>query len=488
MLYELGCKSAAFLEREEKVLDAPQQFLPWLFPRFLGGVYLAAFSSLLVQLSGLYGSSGILPIASFLTEFRELAGKRVYRLCPTLFWIKSTDRALTACCLSGVILSILLLLGVAPVPLLIILWLLYLSFVACGQEFLSYQWDTLLLELGFMTIFLPLAAPAPLLVVFAYRFMLFRFMFSSGAVKLLSKDPNWRNLTALCYHYQTQPIPNRPAWYAHQLPVTAQKFSTLATLFLELAVPLLALGPHWAPLTCLVLMLFLQLLIFATGNYGFFNILAIVMTLPLLDDRLLAPYLDLPAASASAAATAFSSTIFALFLALNLGQLTSLFYRPVWLNRLFHWLSPLMISNRYGLFAVMTTQRFEFIIEGSNDGKEWLSYEFHWKPGDPQGPPRQAAPHQPRLDWQMWFAALDPRSIEPWLGNLIVRLLEGSPTVLALFKLNPFPAAPPVYLRLSVYRYQFSTPEAKRTQGLWWDRTLVGRFKPMSLQKAGAQP
>jgi hypothetical protein len=462
----------------------PQQFLPWLFPRLLGGVYFLAFASLLPQVLGLYGSSGILPIASFLAEMREAGGRRAYRLCPTLFWLKSSDRTLLAVCLLGVVLSLLLMAGAPPLPLLILLWLLYLSFAAAGQEFLAFQWDALLLEVGFMTIFLPLAGPAPQIVVFTYRFFLLRFMFSSGAVKLLSGDPTWRNLTALTYHYQTQPIPNRPAWYAHQLPETAQKFSTLATLFFELAVPLLALGPEPARIACFLLMLFLQLLIFTTGNYGFFNILAMVMTLPLLDDRLLGAYLDLPAASAHETAALLVSAIFAIFLLFNLYQLMALFYRPAWLRRLFVWISPFMISNHYGLFAVMTTNRFEFVIEGSMDREQWLAYEFRWKPGDPQRPPRQAAPHQPRLDWQMWFAALDPRSIEPWLGNLIVRLLQGSPKVLGLFQLNPFPDAPPTCIRLTVYRYQFANAGLKRSQRLWWERTLVGRYQPMTLQKA----
>lgn len=463
--------------------DHFQQFLPWIFPRLLGGVYLLAFSSLLSQVPGLYGSRGILPIATFLAELEAGLGKRAYRLCPTLFWLKSSDAALTAACLSGVALSLLLIVGAPPVPLLIFLWLLYLSFVSAGQEFLSYQWDTLLLEVGFMTIFLPMAAPAPQFVVFTYCFFLFRFMFSSGAVKLLSRDPTWRDLTALSYHYQNQPIPNRPAWYAHQLPLTVQKFSTLMTLIFELAVPLLALGPQPVRLCCFVLMFFLQALIFATGNYGFFNILTVVLTVPLLDDRLLGAYIALPAAAPSQSAALLVTAIFAVFLFLNLCQFMALIYRPFGIRHLFRWLSPFMISNHYGLFAAMTTERFEFIIEGSVDRQQWLAYEFKWKPGDPQRPPRQAAPYHPRLDWQMWFAALNPGSIEPWLGNLVVRLLQGSPEVLALFQQNPFPTAPPAYIRLAVYRYQFSNAALKRTQGIWWERTLIGRFQPMALQK-----
>ena len=459
-------------------------FLPWLFPRFLAGVYLLAFASLLFQVRGLYGERGILPIAAYLKELHSGLGKSAYRFCPTLFWLANSDRALLAGCLTGVALSLLLLAGAWPLPILFLLWLIYLSFVAAGQEFLSYQWDILLLELGFMTIFLPLASPAPPLAVLSYRFFLFRFMFSSGAVKLLSGDPTWRDLTALCHHYQTQPIPNRPAWYAHQLPVALQKFSTLGTFFFELAVPFLALGPQSARLCCLLLLLFFQGLLFLTGNFGFFNILSMVMTLPLLDDRLLGALLPLPAPAASGEPAALLvNALFALFLALNLGQLLALFYRPHWLNRLFARLSPFMISNHYGLFAVMTTERFEFEVEGSNDRETWLGYQFRWKPGDPARAPRQAAPHQPRLDWQMWFAALDPGSLEPWLTNLVLRLLEGSTAVLALLSRNPFPGAPPAFLRITVYRYRFSDFAARRSQGHWWERSLVGRFPIMTLPK-----
>jgi len=462
----------------------PSHVLPWLFPKLLGGVYLLAFASLTVQLRGLYGSRGVLPISSYLADLRQGAGRRAFRLCPTLFWLNSSDRLLSACAFLGIVLSLLLIAGAPAVPLLLLLWLLYLSFAAAGQEFLSFQWDALLLETGFMTIFLPLADPAPPLVVFAYCFFLFRFMFSAGVVKLRSGDPTWRNLTALCYHYETQPLPNRLGWYAHHLPPTLQKFSTMGTFFFEIAVPFLALGPEPVRLAGFLLLLFFQLLIFATGNYGFFNILTMVMLLPLLGDNRLAMLGDhLPVAvPASGASVAVVSVIFTLFLLLNFCQLARLFYRPAWLNRLLAPLSPAMISNPYGLFAVMTTNRFEFVIEGSNDLKEWQPYEFRWKPGDPFAPPRQAAPHQPRLDWQMWFAALDPRTIEPWLGNLVVRLLEGSPPVLALLRHNPFAGAPPQHIRLSVYRYRFTSLAVRRAEGRWWERTLLGISSVMTLK------
>lgn len=468
--------------------DPAAQILPWLFPRLLGGVYFLAFSSLLAQVLGLYGSRGVLPIGVYLTALRQWQGTRAYRICPSLFWFGSSDRVLKGAALLGVVLSLLLVAGAPPAPLLFLLWLLYLSFVTAGQEFLSYQWDILLLETGFMTIFLPLTTAAPFLVVFTYRFFLFRFIFSAGAVKLLSGDPTWRNLTALCYHYETQPLPNRIGWYAHHLPLTMQKLSTLGTFVSELAVPFLALGPEPARLACFALLIFFQGLIFATGNYGFFNILTMVLCVPLLDDRyfrLVGDYLAVPAATTGGTVTVLVSIIFALFLFLNICRLVMLFYRPHWLSRLLAVPSSLMISNPYGLFAVMTTNRYEFVIEGSNDRKMWKPYEFRWKPGDPQRPPYQAAPHQPRLDWQMWFAALDPRTIESWLDNLQLRILQGSPPVLGLFRRNPFPDTPPRFIRLTIYRYRFADLRARHKEGRWWERERVGRSETMTLREGG---
>jgi hypothetical protein len=468
-------------------LAVPSHFLPWLFPKLLGSVYFLAFSSLLIQIRGLCGSQGILPIRLYLADLKRSFGSRAFRFCPTLFWLDSSDRTLTGCALLGIALSLLLMAGAPAAPLLLLLWLIYLTFASTCQEFLSYQWDALLLEAGFMTIFLPLADPASPLVVFAYRFFLFRFMLSAGVVKLRSGDPTWRDLTALTYHYETQPLPNRIGWYAHHLPRLLQKFSTFGTFFFELAVPFLVLGPAPARLTGVLLLLFFQLLIFATGNYGFFNILAMVLLVPLLDDRQmlsLAGHLPIAAPAGGEAVRLFIGIIFTVFLILNICQLLRLFfYLPAPVKRLLAALSPFMISNSYGLFAVMTTNRFEFVIEGSDDGENWQAYEFRWKPGDSRTPPRQAAPHQPRLDWQMWFAALNPRIIEPWLENLVVRLLEGSRPVLALFRHNPFPDAPPKEIRLNVYRYHFSSLKARRNEGVWWERTLLGRFPPMALKR-----
>jgi hypothetical protein len=451
-------------------------------PQLLGLVYLSAFASLLVQVKGLYGSKGILPIQEVAEAVRQQAGPRGILRFPSIFWFNARDNFIYGSAVAGVVLSIYLLLGLPPLPALILLWLIYLSFDTMGGEFLSFQWDALLLESGFMTIFLPLADLSSPVVSLACQFFIFRFMLSAGTVKLTSRDPNWRNLRAMCFHYETQPIPNRLAWYAHQLPEGLQKISTLGTFLFELIVPFLVLGPAPFKLACFCMLAFFQGLIILTGNYGFFNILTIILAAPLLEDSYLAQLgASLPVTTTGPIASAVTGIVFGIFILLNALQLMRLFLRPHWLNRILALCGRWQISSPYGLFAVMTTERFEFVIEGSRDLKNWLPYEFYWKPGDPALPPRQAAPHQPRLDWQMWFAALNPAYVEPWLGRLVERLLEGSPAVTALFRKIPFDGSPPAYIRLQVYRYHFTDPATKRATGAWWRRVEAGRSRPMTL-------
>ena len=464
-----------------------------IFPRLLGVVYLLAFVSLLVQVRGLYGSRGILPIRDYAAALRRNLGATGCRHFPSLFWFSTSDAFIIGSAGMGVFMSLLLAGGVATIPALILLWLIYLSFTSMGQEFLSFQWDALLLETGFMTIFLPLASPAPPLVCLAYQFFIFRFMLSAGVVKLSSGDPNWRNLRALSFHYETQPLPNLVAWYAHQLPEWVQKLSVMGTFFFELLVPFCCLGPAPLKLAGFCLLVLFQALLMLSGSYGFFNLLTIVLCVPLLDDRYMGLFVravNLPAMTpgmgeSSPFMVALVSSIFIMFLLLNVLQLIRLFYRFPLISRLLAFLRPWYVSSPYGLFAVMTVDRFEFVIEGSNDLNNWQPYEFRWKPGDPAVPPKQAAPHQPRLDWHMWFAALNPAYVDPWLKNLLLRLLEGSPPVIGLFRTVPFRDVPPAYIRLVVYRYHFTDLAARRGGGGWWRRSEIGESAPMTLTGRG---
>ncbi len=459
----------------------------WLFLKLLGGVYLLAFGSLLVQLAGLYGSRGLRRINDYMVFVRGRPGRKRALNLPSLFWFNSSDYFLKSCAWAGILCSLLLIAGVWPPLMLLILWLIYLSFVAAGQDFLSFQWDTLLLETGFMSIFFALVTPPSLLMMSAYWFFLFRFLISAGTVKLTSNDPTWREMRALSFHYLTQPLPNRLAWHLHQLPDWFQRISTIGTFFFELLVPFLLLLTAPLRLAGGLFSIFFQLLIMGSGNYGFFNLLTLALTVTLVDGRYLEPLQELlslaPVVSAELWPTVLVSLAFLPFILLNGLQLLHLFYRPAWSARVMQRLAPLMISNSYGLFAVMTTTRLELEIEGSDDLQEWRRYEFRWKPGALQAAPRQVAPHMPRLDWQMWFAALNPYQPPPWLINLQQRLLQGVPAVTALLRNNPFPTAPPTYLRLLLYSYTFTDRTTRRASGDWWQRTLIGQYPPMSLKQ-----
>ena len=441
-----------------------------LFLRLLAVAYLSAFLSLAVQITGLVGSRGILPAGEFLDQVRQGLGPLAYWSFPTLAWISAGDGFLRFLCWGGAALALAALAGRWPVPLFAALWIFYLSLVVAGQDFLGFQWDGLLLEAGFLAIGLPLA---PRIVTWLCRVLLFRLMFSSGVVKLASGDPAWRDLTALRYHYETQPIPDPVAWFAHQLPARFQTFSCVAMFGVELVVPFLIFAPGRVRRIGGVVLIGFQALIALTGNYAFFNLLAAVLCVPLFFDPADGeswPYWKRVAGLSLAAWIA----------AAGLVQLTSLFTRPPD-GALLVWgpLARYNIVNSYGLFAVMTTRRPEIIVQGSHDGETWLDYEFPYKPGDLKRRPPFVAPHQPRLDWQIWFAALGEHRQSPWFTNLMARLLEGSPEVLRLIERNPFPGAPPRYVRALRYDYHFTDFAARRAEGAWWRRTYTDLYFPV---------
>jgi hypothetical protein len=476
----------------------------WLFVRILAVVYLAAFASLWVQIDGLIGSKGIVPAEAFLQEAKLQYGSASYYLFPTLCWFGAGDGSLHFICASGIMLAILLLIGVLPGPACLGLWMLYLSLSVVGQEFLAYQWDTLLTETGLLAVFLAPWRLRPLLfdgsgpsriVVWLFHWQLFRLMFMSGLVKILSDDPSWRHLTALHFHYETQPIPTWTSWYMYQLPVWLQAVSVLFTFAVELVLPVYILGPRPCRVIAFIAISLLQLLIAATGNYGFFNLLTVALCVLLLDDRCyparwrpapipMAPRPILRLRQALVLVVVFMPFAFTAMPMLLIVWPSSQW--PSWLVTTRTMASSLRSFNSYGLFAVMTTERREIVVEGSDDSRSWLSYEFKWKPGDAARAPSFTGLHMPRLDWQMWFAALRDQP-ESWFENLMVRLLQGSPPVLSLLEHNPFPDKPPRYIRASTYPYHFTTPDERRATGAWWRREYQGLYSaPMSL--SGASP
>jgi hypothetical protein len=379
-------------------------------------------------------------------------------------------------------------------PALFVCWAFYLSLSIGGQEFLEFQWDLLLLETGFLALWLApvrrlrfgLSLEAPRIVRALLLWLLFRLMFSSGLVKLASGDPNWRNLTALTYHYWTQPLPPWTAWFLDKLPLGFQKFSCLLMFAVELLAPFLIFAPRRLRLVGAAAMAGLEALIAATGNYAFFNLLTIALCVLLVDDasfpsrfRRRAPPDARPPRGAwspwvlypVAAALLVTSSLH--FFA---GTLRWRLPWPAFTISLARAAIPFRSVGNYGLFMVMTTTRPEILVEGSADGATWLPYEFRWKPGDVNRRPAFVAPHQPRLDWQMWFAALGRCEENPWFTLFQRRLFEGSPPVLRLLARNPFPDAPPRFLRTTMYAYRFTDSETRRRTGAWWRRERIGPY------------
>jgi predicted DCC family thiol-disulfide oxidoreductase YuxK len=459
----------------------------WFF-RSLALIYLIAFLSLQVQIAALAGTSGILPAERFLAAIRNHLGYAAWLRLPTVFLFGSNSTTLRLACIAGAMASLLIGVGFARRVALVVAFVLYLSLVHAGQTFLSFQWDYLLLESGFLAIFL-----RPVLSrVWLFRWLLFRLMLLSGTAKLLSHDPNWRNLTALKYHYQTQPLPTPFAWYFHQLPVAFQKFSCGFMFFTELAVPFLFFAPRRVRFFAAGITVTLEAIIFITGNYTFFNLLTIALCLLLFDDAALRAAVPshTPRIPAPKMQRVVSAGLLVFILSASGAELLEVFSgsAPSPVAEALSAIAPFGVVNRYGLFSVMTTSRPEIIVEGSNDGQTWLEYGFKYKPGDLKRAPVWVQPHQPRLDWQMWFAALDNYQTQPWFVNFVVRLLEGSPDVLALLARNPFPSSPPRYIRARMYEYRFTTFAERRANGNWWSRELRGEYlSPVSLRAAQAE-
>ena len=452
----------------------------WLFWKILGAIYGVAFLSLAMQITGLIGSNGILPAGAYLSRISDALGSSRYWNFPTVFWLTGAGNlALRSVCLLGVVFAILLVAGFLQRFALIVCYVLYLSLITVGQDFLSFQWDILLLETGFLAIFLGFSP----LIVWLFRWLLFRLMFLSGAVKLLSGDTTWRALAALKFHYYTQPLPTPLAWYMRQLPDWFQKTSAAMMFAIELGAPFLIFAPRRVRFFAAFCIVFLQIMVLLTGNYTYFNLLTIALCIPLLDDAALRHSWAGPRPAQSLKPIPLA--VAAIILLISAGQLMAEFLGGMpapahFAQRLF---APFYLTNTYGLFAVMTTVRHEIILQGSNDGTQWRDYDFRYKPGPVNRPPRWVAPHQPRLDWQMWFAALGSYNNNPWFVNFVFRLLQGSPDVLALLGPNPFPGAPPHSIRALVYDYTFTDSATRRSSGAWWRRDLQGTYLPaVSLQ------
>jgi predicted DCC family thiol-disulfide oxidoreductase YuxK len=473
---------------------APPRYdlVSFLFLRVLGLIYLAAFISFGVQAQGLIGSHGILPLTELVHGLADRFGSERFFLAPMLFWLNASDWAIGLVCWSGAGLALLLIFNLVPRLSLLLLYLLYLSLLYAGQVFMSYQWDIFLLEAGFIALLMTFARTPG---IWLLRWLLFRFMFMSGAVKLLSGDPNWWNLTALSYHFLTQPLPTPLAWYAAHLSPTTLSIATGSTFVVELLLPFLIFCPRRLRFLAACGILLLQSCILITGNYNWFNLQTMLLCLPLFDDAALEKLLPrrlirrLPAASGQESPRrAVTVIVGALALLIVFCSLIEMDLRfdgspPAVARAIQRSIEPMHIVSGYGLFAVMTTSRHEIVVEGSSDGVEWREYAFRYKPGDVARRPPWNIPHQPRLDWQMWFAALeDPRDLN-WFPRFLQGLLENRPAVTALLASNPFPSQPPLYIRAQYYDYTY-TDRDQKAQGLWWQRRLLGSYFPVSRLRA----
>ena len=484
-----------------------------LLLRSLGAIYLVAFVSLWLQVDGLIGNEGILPVGQHLRFAREQLGSDAYFFLPTLCWFNSSNGFLHFLCGAGAVISVMLIAGFAPVLCLGLSFIFYLSLTVAGQTFLSFQWDILLLETGFLAMFFAPwrwrtrareDAPVSGTGLFLLKLLLFKLMLMSGVVKLTSGDSSWWDLTALDYHYWTQPLPTIFAWWSDQHPEWIKKFAVGSCLLIEIVAPFFIWAPRRVRHVAAGLLIFLQLGIAATGNYCFFNLLTIALCLLLLDDAFwvrksrardlalaqrdaVEPQGGAALGSTESRPTIWSSpirlaAIVALIVTLPVnGMLIFSAFKPEarWprpIAAIAGYLESFHVVSGYGLFRVMTKSRPEIVIEGSSDGIEWQAYEFYWKPGDLNRPPSWVAPHQPRLDWQMWFAALGTYRQNPWFLSLLERLLRNAGDVTRLLAYNPFATEPPRFVRARFYEYRFTTSAERKETGAWWKREERGEY------------
>lgn len=478
----------------------------WMFLRLLGVVNLIAFASYWIQFPGLTGRHGILPAGQFLDVVRTQFGTARFWELPTLCWFFGGAWFIHVLCAAGVILSVALIAGVASPICLLVLWAAYLSLCGVGQIFYDFQWDSLLIEATLLAILLVpwrlwswrVRSDPPRIARWLLWWLLIRLMMLSGAVKLLSGDPNWWHLTALYYHFQTQPLPTWVAWYANQLPHALLRIACAIMFFIELGAPLMLLLPRRVRHAGVALLVLFQALIALTGNYTFFNLLTASLCLLFVDDAFWREAAERFRRARPRTGTAVSvparwcprgllvPAAVVTFGLTGLVCLPTLFQGrqwPHWLRATLDAVEPLRSFNTYGLFRVMTTERPEIVIEGSDDGLHWRPYAFEAKPGNPRRRPGFVAPYQPRLDWRLWFAALYYPHRRAWVTSLCVRLLQGSRPVLALFASNPFPKHPPREIRAVLYDYSFSSPALRAATGKWWVRTPVDFYvSPLALR------
>ena len=471
-----------------------------LFLRLLAIIYFIAFYSMTSQVIGLVGSDGILPVSPWLEQLLIDLDWQAFLFFPTLLWFESSDSFLQGLTWAGCVFAVGLLFNLWPRTNLVLLFICYLTLVTGGQTFMNFQWDGLLLEAGFLAIFL---RPDSRVLVFLFRWLLFRLRFMSGLSKLVMADPSWLGMTALIYYFETQPLPHVGAWYFHNLPQSILIAATVMVLIVEILVPLMMFLPRRYRLFAAWVTLVFQLLIVLSSNHNWFNLLTLALILFLFDDKALARILpnwlidwlrdgwrvrlERPIAPvtrrwhgvmAGLLIGAGVLSIYRMAIDDDLGE-------P--LNTSLDVLQAWHLVNSYHVFPTMTTRQIELKIEGSIDGIHWKPYDFRYRPDDPATRPGIVLPHHPRLDWMAWFVPFSPRFLH-WFDSFLIALMDNSSDVTALLRENPFADQAPNYLRVHAWHYQFTSPEEKARTGHWWKRQYLGLFTPLPGKHRLAMP
>jgi Lipase maturation factor len=496
----------------------------WIFLRALGLIYFSAFYSLIFQIRGLIGPRGILPAVQYLSAVERGLGSLRFWYAPTLLWFSSGSHMLMAICWVGIVASLLVTANVWPRANLIICFICFLSFASAAGDFSGYQSDGMLLEAGFICLFFAPAgffpgwgrsSPPVRASLFLLLWEWFRIYFESGVVKLASGDPQWHHLTAMDQYYQNGPLPTWIGYYVQQLPHWFQASTVVATLLMELVLVWMLFLPRKWRIVCFFIVTPWQIAVILTANYAFLNYIVLALGFLLLDDRFLMRFV--PARSRftipendsetaidnedrpisvlreepalvqpsglrrhlGSAGLAFTAVMLSWIFYATTVPMLQMFWRSIPLPTApLTALQPFRIANEYGLFAVMTPNRYEIEFQGSDDGTTWIAYPFQYKPQALNKAPGIYAPYQPRFDWNLWFASLGSWTQYPIVPRTEESLLTNDPAVLSLFAGNPFPNHPPRMVRAVLWQYWFTTIDEKRATGNWWRRLLLGAYAP----------
>jgi Lipase maturation factor len=482
----------------ERLWDPDSEPTYWLtrfaILRLLGLVYLVAFATFVEQGVPLVGSKGLTPASSYLERVDQALGSRLagFERLPSVFWLSDTDSYMTTVGVLGMALSLAVLLGYANAIVLFLLWFLYLSIVHIGQDWYAFGWEIQLLETGFLAIFLcplldggPFARyPPPVVVVWLFRFLIFRILLGAGLIKLRG-DPCWRDLTCLLYHYETQPNPNPLSPVLHFMPAWFHKLGVLYNHLVELVAPFFVFGRRRYRHVAGGLIVFFQLFLIASGNLSFLNWLTLVPALACFDDSfwarlfprgLAGRLLGLRGTPYSRAQQVAVTALFFVVAFSSVSPMMNLLSPRQVMNTSF---SSLHLVNTYGAFGTVGRERLELVFEGTasaspGEGAEWREYEFPCKPTDVARRPCLVTPYHYRLDWLLWFAAMSGPQQYPWTLHLVWKLLENDPGALSLLANDPFPDSPPRYVRVDLYRYHFAPLGDEN----WWRREKIGEWLP----------